>query len=122
MRWLVAAALAGCASHPVCKPPRPLAELNSAGEDRTPWLSRDELEIFFSSDRAGTADLYRATRAHAGDAFSAPELVAELSTSDADYDPFLSDDALTIWFWRASTGIFSAHRSDRSSPFDAPQP
>jgi hypothetical protein len=119
---LLVSALAACSTDAPCRKPRPLTELNSPSEDRTPWLSQDELEIFFSSDRAGTPDLYHATRARSGDAFSSPELVAELSGPGQDYDPFLSDDALTIWFWRVPGDVVTAGRADRNSLFSSPQP
>jgi Tol biopolymer transport system component len=125
MRTVACAALTACAcarhAPTSCTPPRALAELNTPGEERSPYLSLDGSEIFFSSDRAGTPDLYRSTRSRGGIAFAAPELVAELSTPDAEYDPFLSDDGLDLYFWRASTaGIWRAHRAARGATFDAP--
>jgi hypothetical protein len=40
----------------------PVAELNSAGSEEDPWLSPDGHTMFFASSRAGSADLYMATR------------------------------------------------------------
>lgn len=42
--------------------PTPLHSVNGTFEDEDPWLSDDERTIVFASDRAGTYDLYRATR------------------------------------------------------------
>jgi len=43
---------------------QPITELNTAGHaERDPWLSSDQREIYFSSDRGdGTLKIYRATR------------------------------------------------------------
>jgi hypothetical protein len=38
----------------------PLDDLNTAAEDRDPWLSPDGTVLFFSSDRGGTLDIYQA--------------------------------------------------------------
>jgi hypothetical protein len=43
-------------------PPRPLGAVNSESIDLDPALSPDGRELFFSSARAGTQQLYRATR------------------------------------------------------------
>jgi hypothetical protein len=40
----------------------PIAELNTTYQERDPWVSRDRLEIYFSSDRSGSLQIYRATR------------------------------------------------------------
>jgi len=41
----------------------PIAELNTpAHQERDPWVSHDGREIYFSSDRSGTLQIYHATR------------------------------------------------------------
>jgi len=40
--------------------PEPLEELNTAGDERDPWLSPDGKHLFFSSDRDGTLNIYEA--------------------------------------------------------------
>jgi WD40-like Beta Propeller Repeat len=40
----------------------PIAELNTTRQERDPWVSRDGREIYFSSDRSGTLQIYHATR------------------------------------------------------------
>jgi hypothetical protein len=40
----------------------PIAELNTTHQERDPWVSRDGREIYFSSDRGGTLQIYHATR------------------------------------------------------------
>jgi len=43
-------------------PPKLVAELNSSGVEYVGWLSPDNCRIYFSSDRAGTFDIYVASR------------------------------------------------------------
>jgi hypothetical protein len=40
----------------------PITELNTAHQERDPWVSRDGREIYFSSDKSGTLQIYHATR------------------------------------------------------------
>jgi hypothetical protein len=118
----IAVALAGCSiadPQPPCTA-RPLVELNSPAQDRSPWLSSDALEIYFSSNRTGDSEIYRAIRGSLLESFSAPAIEPSLSSPDLDFDPFLSDDELTAWTWREATGMFRYHRSDRELAFDAP--
>jgi hypothetical protein len=42
--------------------PEPLSELNTASDERDPWLSPDGNHFFFSSDRDGTLNIYEAER------------------------------------------------------------
>jgi len=42
--------------------PSPLTELNTDSDDLVGWLSPDNCRLYFSSDRAGTSDIYVATR------------------------------------------------------------
>jgi WD40 repeat protein len=81
--------------------PAPVTELNSSGNDTGITISDDELVAYFASDRAGGLggmDLYRAARATATDPFSAPALVAGLSTGANDAAPQLTADGLELFF------------------------
>ncbi|HXN31827.1 MAG TPA: hypothetical protein VN894_08200 [Polyangiaceae bacterium] len=40
----------------------PISELNTTHQERDPWVSPDGHEIYFSSDRGGTLQIYHATR------------------------------------------------------------
>lgn len=42
--------------------PKPVPELNSSANEDVGWLSSDNCRIYFSSDVAGTFDIYVATR------------------------------------------------------------
>jgi hypothetical protein len=40
----------------------PISELNTTFQERDPWVSRDGHQIYFSSDRDGSLQIYQATR------------------------------------------------------------
>ena len=40
--------------------PAPLVDLNTAGDERDPWLSPDGTRLYFVSDRSGTLQIYEA--------------------------------------------------------------
>jgi Tol biopolymer transport system component len=65
----------------------PLATINTAGLERDPFLSADELTIYWSSDRAGSepsggTDVWKATRATIIDAFGGAAIEPVASTAD----------------------------------------
>ena len=67
-------------------PPTAIAQINSTGFDRDPFVMADELTIYFSSARAGTAgggDVWVAKRSTPAGTFGTPVAAAEFnSTSD----------------------------------------
>lgn len=75
------------------------ASTNTA-DDRTPWLTTDELELYFSSSRAGMGgyDIWRSTRASPTAAFGAAVNVTELNSAQDDYAPSLSADGRRLYF------------------------
>ncbi|MBA3459295.1 MAG: PD40 domain-containing protein [Deltaproteobacteria bacterium] len=77
-----------------------LSTLSSSGRDDNPTLSEDGLEVFFSSDRTGSAsyDVYRSTRTALGQPFSAPQVVPELSSAGDDIGTRLSRDGRRMYF------------------------
>ena len=109
--------------------PVPVAAINTAALDLSPWISEDGLTLYFSSSRAGSPDIFKATRANTSGPFGAPVSVGELNTNAEEYAPVLSKDGLEIFF--ASTrdqdgmtpareDIFHATRSTPSDGFGAP--
>jgi WD40-like Beta Propeller Repeat len=83
-----------------------VAELNDpSANDIQPNVRKDGLEVVFSSNRSGTLggqDIWAATRASAGDAWSAPvNLGSGVNTAAGETRPSLSWDALTLLFGRA---------------------
>ena len=79
-------------------------ELSTAANDQMPNVSRDGLEIVFSSDRtggAGAMDVYAATRASTADAWSSPvNLGPNVNTGAAETRPSLSGDLRRLHFGR----------------------
>ena len=108
-----------------------VANVNGSTLDSTPFLTADQLTLYFSSDRAGglgNRDLWAATRASAADAFSAPEIVPAVNSSASDLLPRSSADGLTLMFESTRAGgsgssdIWAAERSTPSGAFGAPRP
>jgi hypothetical protein len=81
--------------------------INSAGVDWMPALSSDGNEMFFSSDRAGHYDLYRAT--WDGTQFAGPQAVTALNSSRSETGPSLSGDGLTVVFDSDRAGASGAN-------------
>lgn len=81
-----------------------VAELNTAGNDQMPNVSRDGLEMVFVSDRAGgygALDVYASTRASTTDPWSAPvNLGSNVNTAAGESRPSLSGDARRLHFGR----------------------
>jgi hypothetical protein len=106
-----------------------LSGLNSLQRDDRPWLSPDELSIYFSSQRASfTDDLWRATRSSRTEAFGAAVSVVELNSSGNDAGASSTLDGKLILFASDRAGgvggmdIYRATRASTSSPFSTPEP
>lgn len=94
---------------PRCDPSKPfgaampVAELTTTGtssSDTSPWLTADELSVYFASNRAGgvgSFDIYLATRADRNAAWGAPALVAGVNTTGPEQRPTLTGDGLTMY-------------------------
>jgi WD40-like Beta Propeller Repeat len=78
---------------------------DAAGNDIQPNVRADGLEVVLSSNRAGTQgaqDIWAATRAGAGDPWSAPvNLGSAVNTAAAESRPSLSRDGRQLLFGRA---------------------
>jgi Tol biopolymer transport system component len=68
------------------EPPTQIAELAAPEMDRDPFLSRDELTLYFASYRspAQNGDIFTATRSAIGSPFSAPQRDTGISSSATD--------------------------------------
>jgi hypothetical protein len=106
--------------------PTPVAELASSQSDYGPSVDRDGLIMFFSSNRIGGAgfqDLYTARRTSTSAPWGTPVAVQELNTGQYEWDPFISGDALTI-FWTLQSfvpqHISFATRATTQAPFSNP--
>jgi Tol biopolymer transport system component len=99
-----------------------------ATEEGTPFLTFDELSLYFFSTRpgpgtAGDRDLWVATRESAVDDFSAPSVVPAVNGADIEHLPRLTRDELAILFVsgrdspNAASNIWLAERASRSEAF-----
>jgi hypothetical protein len=99
-----------------------LAELNSPSYDGDPFISPDGLTLYFSSDRAGPARIYRATRSARADPFATPTVI-DLADAEPAGPAVTTDD--TMLFFRALRGpnpdLFVVRRITPSA-FGAPKP
>jgi hypothetical protein len=91
----------GCPGLPF-EPPVLIGELSTpTSDDFCPFLSADGLEIFFESNRGGSPEIWRATRADAMSSFDPPSVVAELTAPPGgEVCAVLSLDGLEIFFER----------------------
>jgi hypothetical protein len=88
------------AGAPRFAPPQLVAALSDpTADDEDPTFTGDLRELYFSSDRNGTSDIWVSHRASADVPWGAPSLVPELSSPAAiDRSPSVSLDGLAIWF------------------------
>jgi len=77
-----------------------VAELSTTFEDARPNVRKDGLEVVFDSTRTGTLpDIYSATRAVFGDAWSVPvNLGTNVNTSSSETRASFSRDGMTLYF------------------------
>jgi len=87
-------------------PAAPVEELNSPWNDLAPEIRRDGLEMFFASDRPGTAgfeDLWVSTRSSTSDPWSEPQhLGFTVNFVGHDSQPALSFDGTALYFASAA--------------------
>jgi Tol biopolymer transport system component len=100
--------------------PVPLSAVNvRAAEEYGPVLSKDNLTIYFSSNRKhdfNLLDIYYATRRFETDGFGAAVHIAELSTTNREYPETMSDDGCTLWYssgYNNSSAIYAAKKTPR---------
>ena len=112
-------------------PPAPVAELASGSIDFAPAVDATETTLLMSSDRVNTAataggadfDIYGATRAATGAAWGWPALVPGINSRDDEYDPFVAQAGLVVFFTSMRSGMGDLYWSSRSSltePFAPP--
>ena len=94
--------------------PAAVAPLSSTSEDISPWLSPDGRVMYFSSNRSGTYQIWKAT--WGGTDFDAPTLVSEISTAGFNQWPILTPDELVV-YWLTTSNIMVATRAATTDPF-----
>jgi Tol biopolymer transport system component len=98
--------------------PVPAAGLNTSFQEQFAALSKDGLEIFFSSDRPGTLgglDLWHATRESTSDAWSTPvNLGPAVNSTAAEGRSSISWDGTTLFFHSNRTGSVDLYQTTRA--------
>jgi hypothetical protein len=105
-----------------------LNEVNStASDDYAPYISADDTELYFVSDRPVEADdnIYVAPRIDGR--FMQPSTVAAVNSGAAERSPVLSADGLRLYFGSSRAkpndfDIYVARRSERHGTFQEPSP
>lgn len=138
--WLTLATLpapAGCAGQTVTlgdsspRPyhfdaPVPIAELASPSRTDNPTLTADLREIFFTTDRSGTGDVWVATRATPSAPFDPPQPVSAVNSDGFETSAAVSADGLSLWFGSDRPGgagavdIWVAQRAARGAAWSSP--
>lgn len=105
-----------------------LVEILSSPADRETGiaLTPDGLTIWFSSDREGDLDIFKSTRDHRSDEWSAPQIDGDLSTGADDLVSSVSADALTLYLARRDDDsddydIYVTTRSSITAAWEPPQ-
>jgi Tol biopolymer transport system component len=81
--------------------PDGLSALNSAQRESDPWVSADQLEIYFDSERTtafAKTNIFYAKRSSVVDAFSVPVVVSGVTSDGADYEPWLPPSRDRLYF------------------------
>jgi hypothetical protein len=109
-----------CAEWGTFDAPVRLAELATPGVEWSPWLSRDQLRLYFASSVPGSeTDLYYASRSSPTGMFGGRTALGELNTAAEETEPALRGDELEIIF-EVGGLLLTATRTGRDLPFDAP--
>lgn len=90
----------------------PVSELNSAGTDADPSITADGLEIFFHSNRAGSAgsDVYSSVRKSVLEPWSTPEPLGPIvNTAASDNLVAISPDGETLFITSTRDGGFGSN-------------
>jgi hypothetical protein len=106
--------------------PQKLASLTGAGDDRDPWISTDQLTLYFTSNRNGISEIFRASRTSPTLAFGPPVRLVNLTVSQKDQErAALTGDEKTLVLSsnRPANGkfqIFVSLRPDTTTEFGSP--
>jgi Tol biopolymer transport system component len=104
--------------------PAPVAELASSGVDFAPAVDPTLTMMFFSSNRPGGGgyDIYAVTRPSASHPWSAAAPVAGINSAFDEYDPFVAQGGLVVFFTSMRSGQGDIYWSTRRSTGEAFQP
>jgi hypothetical protein len=111
--------------------PSPVPELanlpGGPAKDASPALDAPETTVMFGSNRLGAQafDVYFAVRAASGMPWGTPQLVPGINGPFDDWDPFVAQGGLVVFFTSTRQGagdMFWSARQSTAEPFPAPQP
>ena len=93
----------------------PLSELNTGARDEGASLTSDDLRVYFTSDRAGSAglDIWYSSRYNIWSSFSPPINLASVNAPGDDADVHVSRDGGELFFSSARSGTRRLWRSER---------
>ncbi|MDP7062362.1 MAG: DUF1028 domain-containing protein [Planctomycetota bacterium] len=84
--------------------PTLLVDLDSDFEEGGPWLSDNEMEIWFHSTRDGQSDIWHAKRLNREARWFPPTKVGSVSTAGNERYPMLSAGSTRMWLSRRNVG------------------
>jgi hypothetical protein len=83
--------------------------------DLDPSPTSDGRSLYFTSQRDGGVDIYRATRPSSASPFGAPQPFVEANTSAEERRPFVAPDGQSLWFDSKRTGVSRIYRMSLST-------
>ena len=105
------------------QPPVAVLALNTASNEEHPDVSGDGLTLILTSSRGGTDDLFVSTRPTRADPWSAPSLVADLSSAAAEHGATMTADMRLVYFAsNRGTNFYELYRSQRAAVSDSWEP
>jgi Tol biopolymer transport system component len=118
-----AAATTTCTTWGPFSAPAIVSELSSSSTDWAPSVSRDGLRMTFSSERAGTYDLYVTQRTSTAQPWGAPVIIPGLgAAAESENDPSVSSDGLEMYYVKdGSSDLFRVTRPSSAAAFGTPQ-
>jgi hypothetical protein len=108
-------------------PPAAVAELASGSVDFAPAVDATETTLYLSSDRTSTAataggadfELYASTRAGTTAPWAWPVLLPGINSDSDEYDPFVAQGGLVVFFTSMRSGMGDIYWSSRRSLAEA---
>ena len=95
--------------------------------DNSPDISSDGLELYFTSNRSGSVDLWVSTRATKEDTWGEPvNLGPTVNSPEDDFGPSISSDGLSLYFgsWRSGgfgkIDLWVTTRATKDAPWEEP--
>lgn len=120
--WLLDRTGAGAFANPIRVEP-----VSSMTFDGSPFPSPDGLELFFSSARSGSRDLWVARRGQPSGNFGDPTPILFVNSDSDDQNPSLTADGLALFFAtdrdapRFREDIYTSTRASRLAAFARPE-